>query len=59
MRTSGWAVQNERTKIGFDPIKEHDRSKDTNLLLEYRPTMLFVEHDIHFREKVATKTVEL
>ncbi len=24
-----WADQNERTKIGFDPVKEHDRSKDT------------------------------
>lgn len=28
-RASDWADQNERTKIGFDPIKEHDRSKDT------------------------------
>ncbi|MBQ4563700.1 MAG: ABC-F type ribosomal protection protein [Lachnospiraceae bacterium] len=28
-RTLAWADQNERTKIGFDPIKEHDRSKDT------------------------------
>ena len=24
-RTSNWADQNERTKIGFDPVKEHDR----------------------------------
>lgn len=24
-RTAEWADQNERTKIGFDPIKEHDR----------------------------------
>ncbi len=29
------------------------------LLLEYRPTMLFVEHDARFREKVATKVVTL
>lgn len=28
-RTSEWADQNERTKIGFDPVKEHDRSKGT------------------------------
>ncbi len=28
-RTEEWADKNERTKIGFDPIKEHDRSKDT------------------------------
>ncbi len=25
-RTSEWADRSERTKIGFDPIKEHDRS---------------------------------
>lgn len=25
-RASGWANQNENSKIGFDPIKEHDRS---------------------------------
>ena len=29
------------------------------LLLEFRPTMLFVEHDGAFRRKIATKTVEL
>ena len=29
MRTSKWADQNERTKIGFDPVKEHDRSLNT------------------------------
>lgn len=28
-RTAEWADRNERTKIGFDPIKEHDRSKDS------------------------------
>ena len=25
-RAAGWADKNERTKIGFDPVKEHDRS---------------------------------
>lgn len=29
------------------------------LLLEYKPTMLFVEHDQTFREHIATKTIEL
>ena len=24
-RAAGWADKNERTKIGYDPIKEHDR----------------------------------
>ncbi len=28
-RAGRWAEKNEGTKIGFDPIKEHDRSKDT------------------------------
>ena len=29
------------------------------LLLRYRPTLLFVEHDRVFREKIATQVVEL
>ena len=29
------------------------------LLLQYRPTLLFVEHDRVFRENIATRTVEL
>ncbi|MCR5121759.1 MAG: ATP-binding cassette domain-containing protein [Ruminococcus sp.] len=28
-RTAEWADKNERTKIGFDPIKEHDRCLNT------------------------------
>ena len=28
------------------------------LILDYQPTMLFVEHDIRFREKIATHTIE-
>ncbi len=28
-RAKSWADQNESTKIGFDPVKEHDRSKNT------------------------------
>ncbi|MBQ8965998.1 ribosomal protection-like ABC-F family protein [Ruminococcus sp.] len=30
-----------------------------DLLLQYQPTMLFVEHDAKFREKIATRTVSL
>ncbi|GBR76704.1 lincosamide and streptogramin A transport system ATP-binding/permease protein [Candidatus Termititenax persephonae] len=30
-----------------------------NLLLQYQPTMIFVEHDKVFAEKVATRTLEL
>ena len=29
------------------------------LLLTYQPTMLFVEHDTRFREKIETKTIRL
>ncbi len=29
------------------------------LLLEYQPTMLFVEHDTIFTQKIATKWIEL
>ncbi|MCM1119443.1 MAG: ATP-binding cassette domain-containing protein [bacterium] len=32
-RTAAWADKNEGTKIGFDPIAEHDRSKDTRAFL--------------------------
>ena len=28
-RANRWAVQNENTKIGFDPVKEHDRFMNT------------------------------
>lgn len=28
-RTSEWADKSERTKIGYDPVKEHDRSAST------------------------------
>ncbi|MGI6028885.1 MAG: ribosomal protection-like ABC-F family protein [Candidatus Heteroscillospira sp.] len=29
------------------------------LLIEYRPTLLFVEHDAAFRRRIATKTIEM
>ena len=29
------------------------------LILDYKPTLLFVEHDVRFREKIATKTIPL
>ena len=35
------------------------RMQIEKLLLEYQPTMLFVEHDVRFREKIATKIIEL
>lgn len=40
-------------------IDVFSRMQIEKLLLEYQPTMLFVEHDVRFREKIATETVEL
>ena len=34
------------------------RMQIEKLLLSYEPTMIFVEHDVRFREKIATKVVE-
>ena len=35
------------------------RMQIENLLLEYKPTLLFVEHDAAFCERIATKTINL
>ena len=40
-------------------IDVFSRMQLEKLLLKYKPTMLFVEHDTRFRESVATKTIEL
>ena len=40
-------------------IDIYSRMQIEKLLLEYKPSMLFVEHDMCFREKIATDTVEL
>lgn len=40
-------------------IDVFSRMQIEKLLAEYQPTMLFVEHDARFREKVATRVVEL
>ena len=40
-------------------IDVFSRMQIEKLLLDYEPTMLFVEHDIRFRQKIATKTIEL
>ena len=40
-------------------IDVFSRMQIEKLLLEYQPTMLFVEHDIKFREKIATKIIKL
>lgn len=40
-------------------IDVFSRMQIEKLLLDYQPTMLFVEHDMRFREKIASKTVVL
>lgn len=40
-------------------IDVFSRMQIETLLLKYQPTMLFVEHDVYFRENIATKMVEL
>lgn len=40
-------------------IDVFSRMQIERLLLEYQPTMLFVEHDVRFRENIATKTILL
>lgn len=38
-------------------IDVFSRMQIEKLLLSYRPTLLFVEHDVRFREKIATKMI--
>ena len=40
-------------------IDVFSRMQIEKLILEYKPTMLLVEHDIRFREKVAAQTINL
>ena len=40
-------------------IDVFSRMQIEKLILQYRPTMLVVDHDIRFREKIATKIYEL
>ena len=40
-------------------IDVFSRMQIEKLIDEYKPTMLFVEHDVRFREKIATDVVEL
>ena len=40
-------------------IDVFSRMQVEELLLKFRPAMLFVEHDARFRRKIATRTIEL
>ncbi len=43
----------------FHSIDIFSRMQIEKLLLTFQPAMLFVEHDVRFREKIATRTVRL
>ena len=48
--------------IWDEPLNYMDvfsRMQIEKLLLTFKPTMLLVEHDVRFREKVATKLIKL
>ena len=58
-RTADWADKNESTKIGFDPIKEHDRFLDTRAFIGAKTKKLQsrvkqiqnrIEHEIEEKE---------
>ncbi|WP_298035231.1 ATP-binding cassette domain-containing protein [uncultured Dysosmobacter sp.] len=54
--------QSAHLYVGDEPLNYiglFSRIQIEELLMEYRPTLLFVEHDQVFQEKIATKTVEL
>ena len=40
-------------------IDVFSRMQIEKLILSYRPTMLLVEHDVRFREKIATNVVRI
>lgn len=40
-------------------IDVFSRMQIEKMILSYQPTMLIVEHDVRFREKISTKTVDL
>ena len=40
-------------------IDIYSRMQIENLIKEFSPTMIFVEHDLAFRNTVATKTIEV
>ncbi len=43
----------------FNFIDVYSRMQIENLILQFQPTMLFIEHDRFFREKIATRIVSL
>lgn len=48
--------------IWDEPLNHIDvfsRMQIEKLLLEYEPTMLFVEHDVRFRQQISTKEIEM
>lgn len=55
-RASQWAEQNERTKIGFDPIKEHDRCKGSRAYIGAKTKKM--QSRVKQMEKRITREIE-
>lgn len=55
-------LQQAHLYIWDEPLNYIDvftRMQIEELILKYAPTMLIVEHDVRFRERIATKIVDL
>ena len=50
-------MQDHGNKINY--IDVFSRMQIEKLILQYKPTMLLVEHDVRFREKVGTRELIL
>lgn len=59
---AGSLAQQTHLYIWDEPLNYIDvlsRIQIENLILEYQPTMIFVEHDAAFTDKIATKRIQL
>lgn len=62
MLIAGSLLQRAHLYIWDEPLNYIDvfsRMQIEDLILRYTPTMLIVDHDVRFREKIATKIIEL
>ena len=44
--------------IKVQTLEEQIRYEE-KLILEYKPTMIFVEHDLYFQQKIATRIIDI
>lgn len=59
---AGSLCQQAHLYVWDEPLNFIDlfsRMQIEDLILQFQPTLLFVEHDARFRETIATKTIQL